>query len=91
MYFNISFGLDIFFLASYVRRRHQGINIHSLTIVKGLSHDQSTNSTFYLQFTLLSAASLFFFLRVFSSYQGRLTFERLDLLVSFLLLSKSEL
>jgi len=28
MYFNISFGLDISFLASYVRRRHQDINIH---------------------------------------------------------------
>ena len=40
MYLIISFCLDISFLASNVRRRHQGIKV--------LSHDQSTNSTFSL-------------------------------------------
>jgi len=40
VYLNISFCLDISFLASYVRRRHQGINMHPLAIVKVLSHNQ---------------------------------------------------
>ena len=93
MYLNIC--LDISSLANLVCRNRLGcLGYKYITpsIVKGLSHNQSTNSTFFLQFTSLSAASLFSFLcEVFQFDQGRITFERLDLLVSFHLPNKSKL
>ena len=61
MYLNIC--LDISSLANLVCRNRLGcLGYKYITpsIVKGLSHNQSTNSTFFLQFTSLSAASLFF-------------------------------
>ena len=61
MYLNIC--LDISSLANLVCRNRLGcLGYKYITpsIVKGLSHNQSTNSTFFLQFTSMSAASLFF-------------------------------
>ena len=60
--------------------------------VKVLSHDQSINSTFSLAiYFSVGGFAIFFFCEFFRVDQRRLTFERLDLLVSFHLPSKSEL
>ena len=62
MYLNIC--LDISSLLSLVCRNWLGCLDYKYvppSIVKNLSHDQSTNPTFFLQFTLLSATSLFSF------------------------------
>ena len=62
MYLNIC--LDISSLVSLVCRNWLGCLGYKyvpLSIVKSLSHNQSTNSIFSLQFTLLSATSLFSF------------------------------
>ena len=61
MYLNIC--LDISSLLSLVCRNWLGCLYYKYvppSILKDLSHDQSTNPTFFLQFTSLSAASLFF-------------------------------
>ena len=93
MYLNIC--LDISSLVSLVCRNWLGCLGYKYVlpcIVKGLSHDQSTNPTFYLQFTFRRLRHFsFLFDEFFRVDQGRLTFERLYLLVSFRLPSKSEL
>jgi len=68
------------------------INIKGPGHLYFLSHEQQTNSTFYLQFIFRGLHHLsFLFGEFFRVDQGRLTFKRLDLLVSFRLPSKSEL
>ena len=62
MYLNIC--LDISSLVSLVCRNWLGCLGYKYvppSIVKDLSHDRSTNPTFFLQFTLLSVTSLFSF------------------------------
>ena len=87
-------SLDISSLASLVCRDRLdclGYKYVLPSIVEGLSHDQSNNSIFYLQFTFSATSPLlFFFDEFFRVDQGRITFERLDLLVSFRLPNKSE-
>ena len=88
-------SLDISSLASLVCRDWLdclGYKYVLPSIVEGLSHDQSNNSIFYLQFTFRRLRHFsFLFGEFFRVDQGRLTFERLDLLVNFRLSSKSEL
>jgi len=94
MYFNISI-LDISSLASLVCRDRLGCLAYKYvlpSILEGLSHDQQTNSTFYLQFTFRRLRHFsFLFDEFFQVDERHLTFKRLDLLVSFCLPSKSEL
>ena len=87
MYLSIFFYLDISSLASLVCRDRLGCLGYKYVlsfIVGGLSHDQYNNT---LQFPLYFfgdfAFSFLFFDEFFRVDQGRLTFERLDLLVSF--------
>ena len=95
MYLSISFYLDISSLSSLVCRDRLGCLGYKYVpsfIVGVLSHDQQTNSIFYLQFTFRRLRHFsFLFGEFFRVDQGRITFERLDLLVSFRLLNKSEL
>jgi hypothetical protein len=94
MYLNINL-FRYFSLANLICRNRLGCLGYKyvpLSIVKGLSHDQQTNSTFYLQFTFQRLRYFsFLFGEFFRVDQGRITFERLDLLVCFRLPSKSEI
>ena len=93
MYRSISL-FRYFFSSKFVCRNRLGCLDYKYvlpSIVEGLSHDQSNNSIFYLQFTFSATSPLlFFFDEFFQVDQGRITFERLDLLVSFRLPNKSE-
>jgi len=70
-----------------------GFKYEPTVIVKDWYTSKQHNFTLFSQFTFSSATSPFFFLfgEFFRAIQGRLTFERFDLLVSFCLPSKPEL
>ena len=92
----LGISLDISSLVSFVcynRLGCLGYKYVPCSFYKRLSHDQQTNSTFYLQFTFRRLRHFsFLFGEFFRVDQGRrITFERLDLMVSFRLPSKSEL
>ena len=68
-----------------------GINMSPPTIVKIDTHPTNTTLLLAIYFLVGDFAIFFLFREFFQADQGRLTFERLDLLVSFRLPSKSEL
>ena len=68
-----------------------GININPRTIVKIDTHPNKQTLQLAIYFLVGDFAIFFSFYELFQADQGRLTFERLDLLVSLHLPSKSEL
>jgi len=95
MYLIISFYLDIPSLVSFVCRNRLGClgykYVPSFIVERFIT--QSTNKLYFLPAIYFTVGGfvIFFFCEFFRVDQRRLTFERLDLLVSFCLPSKSEL
>ena len=94
MYLSISFYLD-FFLASWVCRDQLGCLGYKYVphlLCKGFVTRPINKSYFFLAiYFSVGDFAIFFLGKFFQVDQGRLTFERLDLLVSFHLPSKSKL
>ena len=95
MYLSISFCLDISYLASlmcYNRLGCLGYKYVPLSICKSFVTRPINKPYFLLAiYFSVSGFAIFFFCEFFRVDQGRLIFERLDLLVNFRLPSKSEL
>ena len=68
-----------------------GINMSPLAIIKIDTHPNKQTLLLAIYFLVGGFTILFLFREFFQADQGRLTFERLGLLVSFRLPSKSEL
>ena len=95
MYLSISFCLDISSLASLMCRNRLGCLGYKYvppSICKSFATRQINKPYFLLAiYFSVGGFAIFFFCEFFQVDQGHLTFERLDLLVSFHLPSKYEL
>ena len=90
-----SFSLDISFLTSFVCRNWLGYLYYKyVPLIHGKRFiTRSINKSYFFLaiYFFVGDFAIFFFCELFQVDQGCLTFERLDLLVSFHLPSKSEL